>query len=101
MLPGPHRATDLTREPRLTAQNHDMVITMGQTTGAVREWHAELGWGVLDSPDTPGGCWAHFSHIDGTGFRALTVGTNVQLDWEPAQQDGYSFRATRIQQLDE
>ena len=75
-----------------------MVITMGQTTGTVREWHGELGWGVLDSPDTPGGCWAHFSHIDGTGFRTLTVGTNVQLDWEPAQQDGHSLR---IQPLDE
>jgi len=23
----------------------------------VRECHAELGWGVLDSPDTPDGCW--------------------------------------------
>ncbi|WP_245207918.1 cold shock domain-containing protein [Rhodococcus gordoniae] len=47
------------------------------------------------------GVGAHFSHIDGTGFRALTVGAAVQLDWEPAQQDGYSFRATRIQPLDE
>lgn len=78
-----------------------MVITMEWTTGIVREWHGELGWGVLDSPDTPGGCWAHWSNIDGTGFRALTVGAAVQLELEPAQQDGYSFRATRIQPLGE
>lgn len=73
---------------------------MGQTTGTVREWHAELGWGVLDSPDTPGGCWVHFSNIDGTGFRALTVGATVDLDWEQATQDGYRFRATRVKQLE-
>ncbi|MFC4604418.1 cold shock domain-containing protein [Rhodococcus kronopolitis] len=71
---------------------------MGQTTGTVREWHAELGWGVLDSPDTPGGCWAHYSNIDGTGFRALTVGATVDIDWEHAAQDGYRFRATRVKQ---
>ncbi|WP_220126912.1 cold shock domain-containing protein [Rhodococcus spelaei] len=73
---------------------------MGQTRGTVREWHAELGWGVLDSPDTTGGCWAHFSNIDGTGFRALTVGATVDLDWERAEQDGYSFRATRVKRLE-
>jgi CspA family cold shock protein len=69
---------------------------MSRTIGTVREWHGELGWGVLDSPDTSGGCWAHWGNIDGTGFRALTVGTTVQLDWEERAQDGYSFRATRI-----
>ncbi|EME17512.1 hypothetical protein G419_19164 [Rhodococcus triatomae BKS 15-14] len=73
---------------------------MGRTRGKVREWHAELGWGVLDSPDTPGGCWAHYSNIDGTGFRALTVGATVDLDWEQREQDGYAFRATRVQQLE-
>lgn len=52
----------------------DIVRVMGQTTATVREWHGELGWGVLDSPETPGGCWAHFSNIDGPGYRTLTVG---------------------------
>ncbi|MGW6695347.1 cold-shock protein [Rhodococcus sp. NPDC054953] len=73
---------------------------MELTRGTVREWHAERGWGVLDSPATPGGCWAHYSNIDGTGFRALTVGATVDLDWERAEQDGYSFRATRVRQLE-
>ena len=39
----------------------------------VREWHADLGWGVLDSPETPGGCWAHFSVI-GTPLLVGPVG---------------------------
>ena len=73
---------------------------MERTTRTVREWHAELAWGVLDPPTSLGAMGA-FQHIDRTGFRALTVGAAVRLDWEPAQQDGYAFRATRIQPLDE
>lgn len=73
---------------------------MGRTTATVREWHGELGWGVLDSPETPGGCWAHFSNIEGTGYRALTVGAAVELDWELAEQDGFRFRAVRVDPLD-
>lgn len=30
----------------------------------VREWHAEEGWGVLYSVETPGGCWTHYSAIE-------------------------------------
>lgn len=67
--------------------------------GTVRDWYAELDWGVLDSPETPGGCWAYFSNIDGVEFRALTVGEIVDLDWEQKEQDGCSFRATRVKQL--
>ena len=34
-----------------------------QSVGTVRVWHTEEGWGVIDCPDTPGGCWVHFSHL--------------------------------------
>ena len=33
------------------------------TSGTVRVWHAEEGWGVIDSAETPGGCWTHFSAV--------------------------------------
>lgn len=64
--------------------------------GTVREWHAEDGWGVIDSPETPGGCWTHFSVIQCEGYRALTAGQVVQLDWEAPGQDGYPFRAVQV-----
>jgi len=67
-----------------------------RTTGTVREWHDEEGWGVIDSPDTPGGCWAHFSVIDLAGGSRLSYGTQVLLDVEQAAQDGYDFRATWV-----
>jgi CspA family cold shock protein len=75
--------------------------------GTVRAWHEELGWGVIDSPDTPGGCWAHFSTIDTavrerrdglivSDYQVLRPGDAVDLEWEPADQDGFAFRAVAV-----
>ena len=60
----------------------------------VRDWHAEEGWGVIDSPQTPGGCWAHFSSL--VGFGDLPPGRKVTFAHERARQDGYDFRATEV-----
>ena len=64
--------------------------------GVVREWHEGLGWGVVDSAETPGGCWVHFSHVVADGYRALAPGTQVDLAWETPGQDGYPFRAVAL-----
>ncbi|WP_162952798.1 cold shock domain-containing protein [Streptomyces sp. 11-1-2] len=53
--------------------------------------HAKLGGrGVLDSLETPGGCFGHFSDIQVTGVRTLSPGQRVDLEWEAPgfQQDG-------------
>ncbi|ANQ74414.1 hypothetical protein AOT96_29060 [Rhodococcus sp. 008] len=44
------------------------------------------------------GCWAHFSNIDGPGYRALTVDETVDLGWEQTEQAGYAFRAILVKQ---
>lgn len=62
----------------------------------VRMWNDEEGWGIIESAETPGGCWAHFSAVQLAGYRSLRPGTAVLLAWEEAEQDGYAFRATRI-----
>lgn len=64
--------------------------------GVVRVWHDDKGWGVIDSEDTPGGCWAHFSSVLVPGYRMLRAGQPVTLEYEPAEQDGYSFRAIEL-----
>ncbi|BCB90592.1 S1 domain-containing protein [Phytohabitans suffuscus] len=69
----------------------------GTTTATVREWRDDEGWGVLDSADTPGGCWAHFSSIDMPGYRVLERGGTVRLTWESPGQDGYEYRAVRVE----
>jgi len=64
----------------------------------VRIWNAEDGWGVIDSSDTPGGCWVHYSSllVPGPGYRELVAGQAVELDYEAARQDGYDFRAVEL-----
>jgi CspA family cold shock protein len=65
------------------------------TIGTVREWRDEHGWGVIDSADTPGGCWTHYSSLAVAGYRTLAVGQAVELEWEAPGQDGYPYRAVR------
>ncbi|WP_299572929.1 cold shock domain-containing protein [uncultured Williamsia sp.] len=68
-----------------------------RTTGVVRAWHPEEGWGVVESPETPGGAWVHFSEVRGDGYRSLIDGQRVEFDWEAAHQDGFSFRASDVE----
>jgi CspA family cold shock protein len=63
--------------------------------GVVREWNDEEGWGVVDSDETPGGCWTHYSSVLVARYHTLNAGQHVELDWERADQDGYSYRAVR------
>lgn len=68
--------------------------------GTVRSWSDDEGWGVLDSDDTPGGCWAHFSNLDLPGFRRLHPGETVEFSWLAARQDGYRYRAVKVSPTD-
>jgi CspA family cold shock protein len=64
--------------------------------GSVRTYDAAAGWGVLDGPDVPGGCWVHFSAIAADGYRQLEPGQHVSFRAEAAQQDGFAFRAVKV-----
>ena len=64
--------------------------------GSVRFFDADEGWGVIDGPDVPGGCWLHFSVIAGDGYRQLSAGQRVSFHAEQASQDGFAFRAVRV-----
>ena len=37
------------------------------------------GFGVIDSAETPGGCWAYFSVIVMDGYRRLQAGQRVSF----------------------
>lgn len=71
-------------------------VDTAATEARVREWNEDEGWGVLDSEETPGGCWTHFSHIEAVGYLNLNAGQRVRLVWEAARQDGYNSRAMRV-----
>ena len=66
------------------------------SAGVVREWNDDHGWGVIDSADAPGGCWAHFSMIVSPGYRTLDTCSHVVFTYETAAQDGFSCRAVQV-----
>ncbi|WP_432489589.1 cold-shock protein [Kineococcus sp. SYSU DK018] len=68
--------------------------------GVVRDWNDEEGWGVIDSPHTPGGCWVHSSTAM-TTQDGLRPGQDVAFTYEQGEQDGYDYRALRAWPWDE
>ncbi len=62
----------------------------------MREWSDDLGMGVIDSADTPDGCFVHFSDIVTDGVRSLSPGDEVTFTHEAVPQDGFSFRAVLV-----
>ncbi|MEV4053382.1 cold shock domain-containing protein [Amycolatopsis sp. NPDC049688] len=70
---------------------------MDTRRGRVREWHADEGWGVVETPGSGDPVWVHFSVIDAAGgFRELTPGAEVEFTAEDVEQDGYRRRATWV-----
>ena len=66
--------------------------------GVVRDYDDREGFGVIDSLATPGGCWIHYSMIEVPGRKALSTGQRVHFTFEShVQQDGFWFRAIRVQ----
>ncbi|WP_338886646.1 hypothetical protein [Rhodococcus sovatensis] len=81
------------------------------STGVVAVWHFEDGWGVVESADTPGGCWVHLSmlwaitlppareneiiHVTGSGATVI-VGEIVDFEWEQVRQDGFDYRGISV-----
>lgn len=66
------------------------------STGIVREWNDDQGLGIIDSEDTPGGCWVHFSNIVTDGFRTFAPGDHVAFTHEAVPQDGFHYRAISV-----
>ncbi|OZC51214.1 hypothetical protein CH286_05935 [Rhodococcus sp. WWJCD1] len=82
-------------------------VPTSTTRAVVREFNGEEGWGVLDAPELPGGCWVFYSSIEGSGFRMLYPGQHVTVEYVDlvaeygpgAEQDWYRYRAERVKPL--
>jgi CspA family cold shock protein len=64
--------------------------------GVVREWNDEEGYGVVDSPETPGGCGVVFQMIQMEGYRTLRPGQRVKFTYGAARQDDCDFQAVNV-----
>lgn len=68
------------------------------TAGTVRWFDAEEGWGVIDAPEVPGGCFVHFADIQMAGYRQFQAGQCVHFTFERPgfSQDGCAYRALAV-----
>jgi cold shock protein len=66
--------------------------------GVVRVFDPDEGWGVIDAPEIPGGCFVHFSNIELDGYRELASGQPVRFTYERPGflQDGCPYRALTV-----
>jgi CspA family cold shock protein len=70
----------------------------GTALGTVIRWDDGRGGAVVESAETPGGCWAdastvlHSTSPDGK----LRAGQVVQLEWTDVAAEGFAFSAVRV-----
>jgi hypothetical protein len=70
----------------------------GTTLGSVVRWDDDRQGAVIESPETPGGCWADASvvvHSTSPGG-ALRAGQVVELEWADRPAHGLPFSAVRV-----
>ena len=68
----------------------------GAVAGVVKWFDADEGWGVIEAPEVPGGCFVHFSSIEMTGYRQLQAGQQVRFTFGQPGQDGCAYRAVAV-----
>ncbi|HWL59400.1 MAG TPA: cold-shock protein [Microbacteriaceae bacterium] len=56
------------------------------TTGTVKWFNAEKGFGFIAPDDGSADVFAHFSAIQGSGYRSLEEGQKVTFDIEQGQR---------------
>ena len=66
--------------------------------GLVQWFDVDEGWGVVDAPEVPGGCFVHFANLEMPGFRQLRAGQQVRFTFEQPGflQDGCRYRALTV-----
>ena len=76
------------------------------SVGVVRVWHFGEGWGVFDSPDTPGGAYADAQSLrlravadlrDPLASIGLRRGTDVGFVWSEAADDPFEGLRYQVQ----
>ena len=90
------RSGRMAEAPSSLRQDDEAMDRNIEYIGHVDEWNPEEGWGVITVNGDSERVWAHHSHLDSAGRRDLNAGARVRLTVEPAEQDGFRWRAVEI-----
>jgi CspA family cold shock protein len=73
-------------------------MARGTTLGTVVRWDDARGGAVIESSETPGGCWADASVVvhSTSGDHALRAGQVVELEWTDVAAGGLPFSALKV-----
>jgi cold shock protein len=94
-LPGPD---DVARAA--AGEPPDGLYTRAAAEGTVKWWRSEKGTGAIACDATaPWDIWGHFSAIEMAGFKTLTPGEAVYVEYHRANQDSFRYVADRIVRL--
>lgn len=67
--------------------------------GTVKWFNETKGFGFISNNDGSGDVFVHFSAIQGTGFKTLAEGQQVQYDTEADPKDAAKLRAINVRAL--
>jgi cold shock protein len=91
---GPNDGVHVTDDPDLQRRTAEIRIQPStRTTGTVRWFSAEKGYGFLVPDDGPEDVFVRYSSIEREGFRTLEPGQRVSFD---VGDDGRGPRATAV-----
>ena len=92
------RPDKITRET--TPSPTQPIGTVGSARGVVKWWQDAKGYGAISCAELdPWDIWCHFAHIEGTGFRSLTPGDIVEVEYVRVDQESFKFVAQRVRRL--
>ena len=85
-----------------TSDPDDPIGTLAIAQGVVKWWRDDKGYGAIGCNHLdPWDIWCHFSNIEdtGTGFRSLTPGEIVEVEYMRADQESFKYVARRVRRL--
>jgi CspA family cold shock protein len=78
----------------------DPIGTSGTAVGIVKWWLDAKGYGAIAIDAlAPWDVWCHFSQIDDDGFRSLTPGERVEVDYFRVDRESFKYVAQRVHRL--